>query len=299
MNPVRRRPLAGLAVVGVAAIIAGCGGGSDSLSADEFRERADEICADANDRLDGLTEPASADQVLPFLTSGLEIQQSEIDRLQDLEPPSDLEGAWNEAMELLEQRQAAIQEAADRIEAGEAPEDVLGDDAEIDRLRDEARQKAQELGLSVCGSDDDEAGGTTTTAPDTATTAPGTGSPDTDRYVADVQAAASALQSFGQTLQSSTSAEDFKSKAAQAEASLDEFDAAIAKLDGYTLDQPRLERQRAGLAETGPKVSDVLRRFVDAASEGDLGAVGELAPEVMQRIREFQTAATGGTSTTP
>ena len=37
MSLVRRRPLAGIAALGAVALIAGCGGGSDTLSADEFR----------------------------------------------------------------------------------------------------------------------------------------------------------------------------------------------------------------------------------------------------------------------
>jgi hypothetical protein len=302
---VRRRPLAGLAVVGAAALIAGCGGGSDSPSADEFRERADAICADANRELDPL-EPASnsSEDVVTFLTSGLQIQQSQIDRLKDLDPPSDLEGTWNEAIDLLEQRQALIQEAADRIAAGESAAEVLGDDAEIERLQEESRQKARDLGLTVCGSEDEEpsttAADTTATAPDTATAAPGTTSGpaqsgESAQYVADVQAAAGALQSFGQVLQGSTNVDDFKANVPEAQASLDEFDAAIAKLDGYELSDARLEEQRSGLAETGPKVSDVLRRFLDAASSGDIAAVGELVPEVTARINEFQQAATGGT----
>lgn len=304
---VRRRPLAGLAVVvGAAALIAGCGGGSDSPSADEFRERADAICADANREIDELTEPTSADtdEVLPFLTSGLTIQQSQIDELRDLEPPSDLEGTWNEAIDLLEQRQALIQEAADRIAAGESAAQVLGDDAEIERLQEESRQKARDLGLTVCGSEDEEpsttATDTTATAPDTATSAPGTTSGpaqsgESAQYVADVQAAAGALQGFGRVLQGSTNVDDFKANVPEAQASLDEFDAAIAKLDGYELSDARLEEQRSGLAETGPRVSDVLRRFLDAAASGDIAAVGELVPEVTARINEFQQAATGGT----
>ena len=298
---VRRRPLAGLAVVGAAALIAGCGGGSDSPSADEFREQADAICADANREIDGLTEPTSVDtdEVLPFLTSGLTIQQSQIDRLRELEPPSDLEGTWNEAIDLLEERQGLIQEAADKIAAGESASAVLGDDAELERLQEEARQKARDLGLTVCGSEDEEpsttATDTTATAPDTATSAPATTSGETAQYVTDVQAAAGALQSFGRVLQGSTDVDDFKANVPEAQASLDEFDAAIAKLDGYELSDARLEEQRSGLAETGPRVSDVLRRFLDAASSGDIAAVGELVPEVTARINEFQQAATGGT----
>jgi hypothetical protein len=305
MSVLRRRPLAGLAVVGAAALIAGCGGGSDSLSADEFRERADAICADADRELDPL-EPASnsSEDFVTFLTSGLQIQQSQIDRLKDLDPPSDLEGTWNEAIDLLEQRQAALQEATDKIAAGESPQAVLGDDAELDRLRDEANQKADELGLTVCGDDEDEP---TTTTPDATTTAPDTTtapaqtttgpaeSGETTQYVTDVQEAAGALQTFGQLLQGTTSVDDLRGKVPEAQENLDAFDAAIAKLDGYTLSDATLEQQRAGLAETGPKVSDVLRRFLDAASTGDVQAVQELVPEVTQTIGEFQAAATGGT----
>lgn len=307
MSVVRRRPLAGLAVVGAAALIAGCGGGSDSLSAEEFREQADAICADANRELDGLTEPAGFDseQVLPFLTSGLQIQEEQLDRLRGIDPPSELEDTWNEAIDLLEQRQAALQEAADKIAAGESAQAVLNDD-ELDRLREEANQKADDLGLTVCGSDDDDT--TTTTTPETTTTAPATTAtaPDTTttgpaqsgetaQYVADVQEAAGALQTFGQLLQGTTSVDDLRAKIPEAQENLDEFDAAIAQLDGYTLSDPTLEQQRAGLAETGPKVSDVLRRFLDAASTGDVEAVQQLVPEVTQTIGEFQAAATGGT----
>ena len=80
MPPVRR-PLAGIAALGAAALIAGCGGGSDSSSADDFRQEADEICADANSRLDTLTEPTSGAAVLPFLQEGLTIQADELERI--------------------------------------------------------------------------------------------------------------------------------------------------------------------------------------------------------------------------
>ena len=79
-----------------------------------------------------------------------------------------------------------------------------------------------------------------------------------------------------------------------ATAALDDFDEAIAKLDTYTLEDETLDKQRAGLVRTGPKVSDVLRRFLDAAEKGDVAAVQALVPEVTSTITEFQQAATGG-----
>ena len=198
MPPVRR-PLAGIAALGAAALIAGCGGGSDSSSADDFRQEADEICADANSRLDTLTEPTSGAAVLPFLQEGLTIQAEELERIRALDPPDDLQPAFDEATDLLQQRQEAIQQAADRIEAGEEPEAVIQEASpEITRLRDEARAKARELDLTVCGADDDGAATarTATTAPATTAGTAGGGATETAATGAAAQLAADRQQAI-------------------------------------------------------------------------------------------------------
>jgi hypothetical protein len=294
----RTRPIAGLAVIGAAALIAGCGGGdSDAPSAEEFRQQADAICADANARLGALEEPASAAEILPYLQAGLPIQEDEIARIRELEAPEDLQPTLDGAADLLQQRQEAIQAAADRIAGGEDPAAVIDEvDPEIQRLRDEARAAARELGLTVCGTDPDDAAqagttGTAASAPDAPVTSPG-GAGQASAYVDDVQAAAAALRGFGTTLQGTSSLEGLRERLPQAQAQLDEFDAAIAELDGYTLDDQTLEAQRQRLAEAGPEVSDVLRRFVAAASSGDSEALASLVPEVQQAITEFGQAAT-------
>jgi hypothetical protein len=297
MPLVRPRPIAGLAVLGAVALIAGCGGGSDSLSADEFREQADAICADADERLGALTEPAAVDEILPFLRAGLPIQAEELARIDELDPPEELQAAFDEARELNQQRQELIQQAADRIEAGEDPETVITEvDPEIERLQEEARAKAGELGLTVCGRQE-EAGsattGTTPTAPGAATggmtaTAPG----DTGQYVEDVGAAVASLRSFSGLLQGTTSLEDLQARVPDARAELASFDQAVAKLGGYSFDNATLEAQRARLAETGPRVAAQLRRFLTAAESGDAEAVQAVLPDVTQALREFQDAAT-------
>ncbi|HMM48347.1 MAG TPA: hypothetical protein PKE32_01865 [Miltoncostaeaceae bacterium] len=135
----------------------------------------------------------------------------------------------------------------------------------------------------------------TTDAPttDAPTTDAGTGT--TTQYVADAKEAADALTEFGNILSSTESIEKFKSKAPQAQEALDRFDAAIAKLDGYRMDDSTLEQQRAGLVEKGPAVSDVLRRFVDAAAANDEQATTDLLSEVMTALTEFSEAATNPT----
>ncbi len=303
MSLVPRRPLAGLAALGAVALIAGCGGGSDSLSAEEFRTQADAICADYNSQADQLAEPTQPSEFLASLKEIVPLQASQLDKLKELEPPSELSGTFDEALALLDRQAGVLDTAVERLEGGEDPEAVLNDIAtEAGSIGDEADAKAEELGLKVCGTDDagDTSDGTDTsaaptTAPATTEAAPATTSAatGTEAYVADVQAAAGALSEFGTVLSTSTGIEDLKSKVPGARASLDTFDAAISKLEGYSLGIPRLDEQREGLAETGPKVSDVLRRFLDAAAAGDLAAVQALVPEVTSTIGEFQSAATG------
>lgn len=299
---VRRRPLAAIATAGAIALAAGCGGGgSSSLSADEFRTQADAICTDFNAQSAALADPTSPDQYLEALTKQLPIQQAQITELEALKPPSDLSGTFAEAIALLKQQTAALQTAVTRIKGGEDPTAVISDiGAKTSSLSDQADAKAKALGLTICGTSD---GGTSTapatstapttattdTAPATSTTASGTGGDD---YIVDVQAAATALQGFGTVLSSSTGIDDLKDKVPEARQDLDDFDAAIAKLGTYTIEVPQLEKQRAGLVRTGPNVSDVLRRFLDAAAEGDLTKVTGLVPEVSKAIQEFSTAAT-------
>lgn len=309
MSFARPRPVAGIAIlVGVVALIAGCGGGdSDSLSADEFRTQADAICTDYNTQADALTDPSSPSQYLASLKEILPLQQAQITKLEDLKPPSELEDDFSAALDLLKKQTTALTSATTRIEGGEDPSAVITDlGTEAGSLGDQADARAKALGLEVCGSDGDTDTGTTSTtatAPATGTapateTAPATGTAptttsDTTAYVADVQSAATALQSFGNLLSSSTGIDDLKAKIPEAEKNLDTFDASIAKLDDYTLGVATLDEQRAGLARTGPKVSDVLRRFLDAVGTGDLAEVQKLVPEVTTTIGEFQAAATG------
>ena len=302
-----RRPMAGIATLGVAALIAGCGGGSSgTLSADEFRTQADAICADYNTQAASLQDPSTPSEYLPALRKIVPLQQAELTKLEALKPPKELEATFNEALVLLRQQQAALGDATTRIAGGEDPTKVITElGTKAGNLGDQADAKAKDLGLKVCGTNSTSSSGTastTATAPATtapATTAPadtsgGTGTTDAAGYVADVQAAATALQAFGETLSTSTGVADLKAKVPQARKNLDDFDVAIAKLGGYTIGIARLDAQRAGLARTGPKVSDVLRRFLDAAAAGDLGAVTKLLPEVQSTINEFQAAATAG-----
>jgi hypothetical protein len=293
---VRRRPLAGLAALGAAALIAGCGGGSDSLSAEEFRQQADAICAEGDEQTDALTTPTTPEEVLPFLQTGLPIADEQRERIAELDPPDDLQAAFDEAQDLNQQRRDLLQQGLQRIEAGEDPVAVLRElQPELDRLQAEARAKARELGLTVCGAEDEGDGTTTAGTAGTApqpTTGTGTTGADTAQYLEDVGAAVGSLQTFSSLLQGTTSLADLQAKVPEARAELDSFDEAVAKLEGYSFENATLEQQRAQLAATGPEVADQLRRFLTAAESGDAEAIQQVLPGVTRALTEFQDAAT-------
>lgn len=303
MNRAFRRTTAGLAVAGAAILIAGCGGGSDTLSAEELRSQADAICAATDEATDAIAAPTSNEEILPFLIATRDAQTGAVADLKELEPPSELEENWNRAITLQEEQLNTINDAITRIEAGEDPEAVITElspgleerDTELDSLADA-------LGLTVCGNDDETTEPTTTegtttaattlgetTAPATteATTPPTGGEGTSQQYLQDAQAATAALTEFGEILQSVGSPEQLTAKAPAAQEALDEFDAAIAQMEGYTLSSSELESQRMAFVENGPAISDVLRRFVDAAASGDAAAVQALLPEVLTALTDF------------
>ena len=281
MPPVRR-PLAGIAALGAAALIAGCGGGSDSSSADDFRQEADEICADANSRLDTLTEPTSGAAVLPFLQEGLTIQADELERIRALDPPDDLQPAFDEATDLLQQRQEAIQQAADRIEAGEDPEAVIQEASpEIARLRDEARAKANELDLTVCGADDDGAAtaGTATTAPATTAGTAGGGATGTAATGETAQYVAGRRRrrwprcgASPACFRAPPASRTCRRRVPEAQAELDSFDDARRQARGLHLRQrhARGAARRAGRVRAARSPTE-LRRFLDRRRVGRRG----------------------------
>ncbi len=300
---VNRRSLAGLCAAGAIALVAGCGGGddeSDALSADEFRTQADAICQTSKDTIDELTEPTSSstkEEVSAYLTAGLEATDAEIAKLRALEAPSDLSGTFDEALDLLEQRQERIRAVTDRVAGGEDVEAAFtAANAEIDSLNDQADAKAKELGLTVCGADDDDLDGSATTTTATTPTAPTTtaGAPSGD-VATHLTAVGAALTGVIETLQtvSSGSLDDVKAVIPEARAKLTEFDDAVAALASDTTSDAAQERARAAVAAAGPKLSDALSRLFDALEDGDQAAAAAVVPDVQQTLQELQTALAG------
>ena len=109
----------------------------------------------------------------------------------------------DQALDLLEQRQTRIRAVADRVAAGEDFTKVITqENAQITSLNDRADAKARELGLTVCGTDNNDSGTSATTSTGTTATAPtATGGATSAQVTNDLKAAQAALVGVSTTLQ--------------------------------------------------------------------------------------------------
>lgn len=303
-----RRPLLALALLALPALaVAGCGGDdtsagkttSSALSADQWREQADAICADIQTRQDAVAEPSGPSEIQSYLETILPLGKEQVSRIRALVPPAELASLQSQAVANQDAAVAIVQKAIDRIKGGEDATTVIQElTAEVEKITAEGDRLADEAGLTKCGSEGDsttttDAGTESTESTTTAETPtiPTTGDAEVDRFLADVQKATGALTAFGNALSQVSNPDEIKSQVEELRGQLGDFDSAIAAMDGYTLDNATVEGQRSRLVAAGPKVSDVLREFIDAGATGDLVKITGVLPRVATALQDFTLAA--------
>ena len=146
----------GLAVVaGAAALfLAACGGGgggsAQSLTAEEFRQQADAICKQYEDKLSELGSPSSLDDLGNFVDKAVPIIEEGNNKLSELDAPDDLSGDWDRAMKLQDQNlQVArdLQKAIRDNDTARVQELV----SKLDATDAESTRLARNVGLENCG----------------------------------------------------------------------------------------------------------------------------------------------------
>ena len=147
----------GLAIVAGAAalLLASCGGSGDggggqSLTADEFRQQADAICKQYEDKLNELGSPSSLDDLGAFFDKAVPIIEEGNSKLQDLEAPDELSADWDRAMELQDKNLQAARDLQEAIHDNDTArvQDLV---AELDATDSESTRLARKVGLEKCG----------------------------------------------------------------------------------------------------------------------------------------------------
>jgi hypothetical protein len=144
---------AALAVLVASALAASCGGGGgDPLTKEEYIAEADAICKDANEQIDALGEPQSAEDIAEFAEQAVAIGEEQLAKLRALRPPEADEATLNGAYELIEQQLDLARQLGPAAEEGDLAriQELV---AEGQRINDEADQIAADYGLEECGSD--------------------------------------------------------------------------------------------------------------------------------------------------
>jgi hypothetical protein len=149
-----RASLASAALVLVALVAAGCGGdgGNGELTAAEFRQQADAICAEFEGKLDAIEEPSSPEDLKRFVDEAVPVIEDGTQQLADLEPPEEFRDKWTRVTEINEENVdtiKAVQAALEDDDVEEAQRLIQ----EADGTEEEADRLAREIGLTECGQD--------------------------------------------------------------------------------------------------------------------------------------------------
>jgi hypothetical protein len=147
----------GIAIVAGAAALfisacggGGSGGGGQSLTADEFRQQADAICKQYEDELSELGSPSSLDDLGNFVDKAIPIIEEGNDKLSELEPPDDLSGDWDRALQLQGQSLQVARDLQKAIHDNDTArvQDLVSQLAAADA---ESTRLARNIGLENCG----------------------------------------------------------------------------------------------------------------------------------------------------
>ncbi len=150
-RPQRRLAAAALVVLAGTSAIAGCGGGSESVSAEELVQRGDEVCRDVDEGFAEIQSqpPANAADGSEQADGLLGVADDAQAKLREIEPPDDLRDPYDRYLE-------ARDEVGDALERGKrAAEDQDGEaygqaQEEAAAGAPERRRMARELGFQVC-----------------------------------------------------------------------------------------------------------------------------------------------------
>jgi hypothetical protein len=139
---------AALAVV-VAALVAGCGGGSGRLSKAEYAKRADAICTKYNAKLKALARPTGISALPDYVDKALPLARKGDDELRGLKPPKDEEQTVKEWLDQNDSVVGSMERLRDAAKKGDRAgiQTALNEASSANRT---ANRLARSLGLRVC-----------------------------------------------------------------------------------------------------------------------------------------------------
>lgn len=137
-------------------LLSACGGdgSGDRLSAEEFREQANAICAEYDGKIDAIETPDSPEDIPGYVEEVVPVVEDGLAELRALNPPEEFEEDYetmlDETAKAIPAAQALSEAAVEEDPA--AVEDAIAQGQEADEASDRI---ATELGLDECGQQGD------------------------------------------------------------------------------------------------------------------------------------------------
>ena len=303
MSVPARKVVALLGVAVVALTAAACGGGSSAssaLSAADLRTQADAICKTSDDAIAALGEPKTADDLKTFFPKALDSAKTQLADLKKLSAPDELKSEWDSAIVLVSKQYDTLAAAGAKIAGGADPiATITAASTEANANEDALKTKAKALGLTVCGKDDSssassgsETTGTDTTATTdgaTSTTGSALGVADAAAFSTDTTAFGTALQGWGTLVTTITSGSAITENIDALRADTDKAEAALSKMDGYTIKDATLEAKRSALVSKGRDLTTLMREFENDGPTNSDSKMADLVSRFQTAVRDFTT----------
>ena len=138
----------------VVLLLAACGGGGSSsrLSKAEFDAKANAICDKYQKKINAVPQPSGAKDIVSYIDKVLPILKEGTGKLDDLEPPKDLEATVNEWRSIQHQEVDEARKLRAAAAKGDLPEvtKVAQDASAIDKRGNDL---AKQIGAPTCAQD--------------------------------------------------------------------------------------------------------------------------------------------------
>jgi hypothetical protein len=142
-----------VAVATCAVAAAGCGGGgsnSKSQSPADFRAEVTNLCTDTEAKINAVDSPSSAKDLSSYLDKVRGIAGPYVDKLDGLNPPSELAGQFNAVVSLNKQELALLDQAKKAVDDGDAQKAAQIVQQQGQKLSEQENAKWRQLGVPKC-----------------------------------------------------------------------------------------------------------------------------------------------------
>ena len=134
-------------------LLAACGG-DEAMSTEDYRAELRKICQESDRQTEQVSEPtrATAEAIADYLQRLRDVNARTIERVEDLEPPEDLQEAHNNALEANREGREKVDEVIEELQKGGDPAQILQDArSELEDASRRAKEAAREVGVPECG----------------------------------------------------------------------------------------------------------------------------------------------------